>query len=677
MKKNLLYCLFSLPCFFSLANPSDSLIQLLSTKLPDTTKLVVLKELLYLNNTSDPSQAIFYGQQGLSLAKKIADSKAEIQFLNNLGIAYYGMGDYEKTLTYFLSVLENETNAGNPQSLSRAMNNVGIIYDEIGRLDKAADFYEKSLKIKKELNDSAGISNTMSNLGLVYMKMDKPELALTYFRACLILDKSMDYDRGIYNSLHNIGLYHKDYGNADSAVFYMKASLQRVPENEDHYDKTFIVKSLAESLLKQRDFQEALLYFEQAIALAKKIESPEVLKEAYKGIAAIYEVNGDYQRALLAFKNFKLLNDSIYNLDLNQKVSRLEKNYEIKSKEKEIELLTNKAALTEVQLSRRKNTNNFLIVLGVLLGITLVVIYNRYQLKIKANTQLSQKNEEITLQKTEIKENRDEIEAQRDSILEQKQALEEASSEILKSIWYAQNIQQAILPDLNKISDHFTDFFLLYMPKSIVSGDFYWFTEKKGRIYFALADCTGHGIPGAFMTVMANDLLKSIIIQRDVDDCAAILQLLDEEVINSLQYKENSSSDGLDIALICIDKKNELLHFSGASMNLLYHQNNSWAAYKGERFSIGGFKDPNLKKSKSIEINYLKGDQFYIYTDGYVDQFGGANDKKFLKKRLLPLLEQLKDSPFSTQKNELEKSILEWKGNQEQTDDIAFVGIKI
>lgn len=673
----LLFLFFVLP-YISFANEkTDSLQNVLKQDIEDSIRINIYKELLYNLSTSEPSQAIFYGQLGLDLAKKIEDDYSEIQLLNNLGIAYYGLGAYEKTLEYFLKVLELEKDLDNLPSLSRAMNNVGIIYDEIGRLDKSAYYYEKSLKLKETFQDSIGISTTMSNLGLLYLKMDQPQKAIKYFRKCYSMDKKLSDVVGIYNSMHNIGIYHKDYGDKDSAVYYIEKALLAVPKGEKHFDKTYIIKSLAESYLEVKDYKNARKYFERAINSANEVEALDVLKESYKGLSEIHEYNGQFEKSLKAYKQYKTLNDSIFNQDFNSKVSQLEKNFEIQSKEKEIQLLTNKAEITNLQLVRRKNTNYFLIVLGLMLAIVAFISYNRFQIKNKSHKLLQQKNDEINLQKSEIKENRDEIEAQRDSILGQKQALEEASSEIMKSIWYAQHIQQAILPDLNKINSAFHEFFMLYMPKSIVSGDFYWFTQKEDKTFFVLADCTGHGIPGAFMTVMANDLLNSIIIQQDVNDCARILHLLDEAVLNSLQYKGNSSSDGLDIALICIDSKTQELTFSGAGIDMIVFQKDEWSTYKGERFSIGGFKDATFKTPKNIKLEVKEDTQLYIYTDGYVDQFGGKEDKKYMRKRLNLLLDEIKILPFDQQKSKLEKAIIDWKGDQEQTDDIAFTGIRI
>ncbi|WNB17051.1 tetratricopeptide repeat protein [Marivirga arenosa] len=671
----LLFYTFLLP--LAAISQTDSLKNLLKQDIPDNTRIHVYDELLYSLSTSEPSQAIYYGNKGLELARKNNDKISEISLLNNLGISYYGLGDYEKTLDYFLQVLDIEKDLDNPTSLSRAMNNVGIIFDEIGRLDKSTEYYEKSLEIKRELKDTAGISNTMSNLGLLYLKRKIPEKAIDYFRQCYNIDKRQNNTVGIYNSLHNIGIYHKDFGNDDSAVYYLEKALLAVPTGEQNYDKVYIIKSLAESYLNIDDLKNSERYFKIAIEAAKSIQALEVLKQAYKGLSNIYEQKNEFEKSLKAYKNFKLLNDSIFNQDFNNKVSQLESNFEIQSKEKEIQLLTNEAEITNLQLTRRENSNYFLAALGILLSVLAFISFNRYQIKNKAHKQLEIKNDEINQQRSEIKENRDEIAAQRDSILEQKQALEEVNAETLKSIWYAQHIQKAILPDINKIRSVFHEFFMLYLPKSIVSGDFYWFTERNNKIYFALADCTGHGIPGAFMTVMANDLLTSIVNQQGVEDCAEILYKLDQTVLNSLQYKENSSNDGLDIALLCFDLKNRNLSFSGASMDLLIYQDKGWHTFKGERFSIGGLKEPNQKQAVSLNIDLKEDTHIYIYTDGFVDQFGGEFDKKFMRMRLRSLLDEIKLLSFEKQKEKLEHAILEWKGNSEQTDDISITGIRI
>lgn len=655
---------------------NDSLQLLLEKPHSDSSKLAILKELVYENNSIEPSKSILYGLEALSLARDLEDINSEIYLLNNIGIAYYGLGDYEKTLEYFILVLEKEDKLENPQAQSRALNNLGIIYDEIGMSAKATTYYEKSLRIKEDLNDTSGISNTLSNLGLVYLKMELPDSAIECFRKCLKIDSSTNNLTGIYNSLHNIGLYHLNFQNKDSAVFYMAKSYDAVLKEEINYDKAFIIKSYAKALSENKDFINALEKYNQAIELAKKISSPEILKEAFKGISEIQEINGNYQEALKFYKLHKAFNDSIYNSDFNKQISRLEKNHEIKEREKEIQLLKNEAEITGLQLSRRKNTNYFLYAIGILLAVTATISYNRYQLKKKANLLLEQKNIEIEIQKDEINSQKGEIEAQRDNILDQKYSLEEASNDIMESIWYAQNIQNAILPDLSQISKNFKDFFMLFLAKSIVSGDFYWYTEKDNKHYFAVADCTGHGIPGAFMTVMANDLLNSIIIQQNITNCSEILQTLDYEVMNSLQYKENSSNDGLDIALLSIDLINNKICFCGACMNLLLIRNNELHEYKGQRFSIGGFTDTALKKPVNQQIDIIDGDQVYLYTDGYPDQFGGPDDKKFMLQNLKNLICDINNLSMVEQKHYLNKAFLEWKGDNEQTDDICIAGIR-
>ncbi|SMG10069.1 Serine phosphatase RsbU, regulator of sigma subunit [Marivirga sericea] len=656
---------------------TDSLRNLLETNLHDSSKLQIYKELLYSFSTSDPSQAILYGTKGLELAQKKTDKLAETQFLNNLGIAYYGLGDYEKTLNYFLQVLKMEKDRQSPQALSRAMNNVGIIFEEIGRLDRAAEYYQQSLKIKEEFSDSLGISNTMSNLGLLFMKRELPEKAIKYFRASYKIDKDFEYTVGIYNSLHNIGVYHKDYGDVDSAVYYIERALLAVPTGQKNYDKAYIEKSLAESYLKKEEFAQAEKYFKRAISSGAEVKAIEVLKSSYNGLSTIYELKQQYKQSLLAYKKYKKLNDSIFNQDFTAKVSQLEKNFEIDSKEKEIQLLKTKAEITGLQLIRRENSNYFLIVLGILLAVLALISYNRYNIKNRAHRLLKLKNDEINLQKAEIQENRDEIEAQRDSIIAQKLALEEATADTTNSIKYAQNIQRAILPDLKSVKSAFNEFFMLYLPKSIVSGDFYWFAQRKHKTYFALADCTGHGIPGAFMTVMANDLLNSIVNQQGIEDCAEILKILDRSVLNSLQYKENSSNDGLDIALLCFDQQRQEVNFAGASMDLIVFQDDNWELIKGQRFSIGGMVDSFDKKARNITLKVKQDMQIYIYSDGFVDQFGGAENKKFMRKKLMALLDEIKLRPFTEQRAQLRKSILDWKGEHEQTDDISIAGIRI
>lgn len=264
-------------------------------------------------------------------------------------------------------------------------------------------------------------------------------------------------------------------------------------------------------------------------------------------------------------------------------------------------------------------------------------------------------------------------------ISKQKDEIEEQKKQIMDSIHYARRIQDAILPSDDFVKKTLPDSFVLYKPKDIVSGDFYWATEKDGKSIFAVVDCTGHGVPGAFMSIVGSNNLNHAVNVVGARKPSDILDALNEGVTHSLRQREatNSVKDGMDIALCSIDYKNKKMEFAGA-YNPAYHvRNGVLIEISGDKFPIGAFIGEELKKFKNHEIDLLPGDSIYIFSDGYKDQFGGENGKKFLAKRFRDLIIEIGTRPMHEQKEQLDKTIEFWMSNHSQVDDILVVGVRI
>jgi ligand-binding sensor domain-containing protein/serine phosphatase RsbU (regulator of sigma subunit) len=280
--------------------------------------------------------------------------------------------------------------------------------------------------------------------------------------------------------------------------------------------------------------------------------------------------------------------------------------------------------------------------------------------------------EEKVIERTqEIQVQKNEIELQRDMI-------EEKNTNITASIKYASHIQNAVLPPLELINRLLPENFVLFRPKDIVSGDFFWIAEKDGKVVFTVADCTGHGVPGAFMSFLGITLLNSIVNIQGVTDADRIVMDLRERIIHSLQQsrKESLSYDGMDIALCVLDPRRNVIQYTGGMSNLVYIRDGKLEVIKADRFSVCySLEEPCPFKMHEIELK--KGDVFYLFSDGYKDQFGGEFDKKYLVPHFhLALLESHK-LPMQEQKAILEGKLIEWMKNTEQTDDVTVMGIRI
>jgi serine phosphatase RsbU (regulator of sigma subunit) len=275
------------------------------------------------------------------------------------------------------------------------------------------------------------------------------------------------------------------------------------------------------------------------------------------------------------------------------------------------------------------------------------------------------------------KESLEELVKQRTKEIEkQKQEIEKINKDITDSIEYAKRIQTAMLPLESNIAIHLKDYFILFKPRDIVSGDFYWFSHKNNKTFIAAVDCTGHGVPGAFMSMIGAEILTTIVNNQEIDDAAQILELLNKYIRTALKQDATENQDGMDMALCVIDKKNNTLEFAGAKNPLLYIHNNQIFKIKGNRQSIGGFQFGDFKKHI---IKYQSPTWFYIFSDGYADQFGGNPEKpeKFMVKRFKNLLLKIHQKPLEEQKNILDKEISNWMKNLRQTDDILVIGFKL
>jgi serine phosphatase RsbU (regulator of sigma subunit) len=311
----------------------------------------------------------------------------------------------------------------------------------------------------------------------------------------------------------------------------------------------------------------------------------------------------------------------------------------------------------------------FFIILSVLLAGLGYYIYRGYRQKKQSNLALKEKNMHIVQKNREILKQNEEIEQQRNEITLQKQ-------HIMSSITYAQRIQSAMLPDENALQQLPVDHFVLYLPKDIVSGDFYWTSQNNRYSYLAVADCTGHGVPGAFMSMMGISFLNEMVRHNDQITPSRMLDKLREHVITALRQsgEEMDAKDGIEMALLRIDNLNQQILFAGANLSLIKIRNGETETIKGTRMPL--CHHPIMNPFEEISVDVKAGDCFYAHSDGFVDQFGGTDHKKFLSKRFRELLLSIQPLSMSEQRESLQKAFVEWRGNTEQYDDVVVVGLR-
>lgn len=286
---------------------------------------------------------------------------------------------------------------------------------------------------------------------------------------------------------------------------------------------------------------------------------------------------------------------------------------------------------------------------------------------------------ESSISKRQVKREKQAMESLHAELKQAYVEIEQMHKDITDSINYAKQIQEAMLPETGLLEKYIPKSFIIYKPKDIISGDFYWFNEVAGKIVVVVADCTGHGVPGALMSMVGNNLLNDIVSAKKITRPGKILSELDAGVRKLLKQdvRGNKTQDGMDITVCSIDKKTKTLEFAGAKHHLFYFRERKLELIKGDRMSVGGFQTEAKRTYTNHKIHYTAGDTLYMFSDGYADQFGGRKDKRMQTKNLVKLIQSTLALGLQEQEDLLLEWFSKWKGSQKQTDDILLIGMQL
>ncbi len=555
--------------------------------------------------------------KSLKLLEKLNDKPSIAACLNNIGLLYQDQKNYSKALEYYKKSLNTKEDLGNEKSIAVSLNNIGSLYFDQDKFIEAEEFFFKSLTKRKKINDKQGIAQSLTNLAALSRKQKQYTTSLTYLTQAHAIQLEINDNIGIINTMSSIG------------YIYI---LQNKPE-------------------KAKDILET------SYQLAKEIGSPALIKDATAGLSSVYKDLNQYEKAYPLIIEHYRMSDSILNVDNSRKLTQIGLQYEFEKKLHKNELAQVKKNLEhEIEIKDQKFiTYSFAIGLGALIILTIVIL--------KALNAKKIANQKITKQKIEIEEKSDKLEL--------------ALENITDSVKYAKRIQQALLQEEKQTSKLFPKHFIYFKPKDIVSGDFYWSYEKEDFFYIAAVDCTGHGVPGAFMSMLGISFLNNINSQKTILSPAEILNELRSKVIEELHQtnKDWSSRDGMDISLVRINTKNLSIEWAGANNSLIIITNENLTEIKANRFAIN--YSENLEPFTNHKFQLKKDDQIYLFTDGYADQFGGEKEKKFKYNNLKALLLKIAQEPLGKQKDILSNTFNNWMGNLDQIDDVCIIGLKI
>ena len=580
-----------------------------------------------------------------------------------IGLVHWDQGAYEKALEYFFKSLKINESIGNKNGILSCYNNIGCVYRDEGLYNKATGYYDKSLKICIESDYKRGMSLCYGNLGLVNMELGKgtteKKLKKEYF------DKAIEYFLKSMEISKKLG---------DKSVIAQNNILIGV-----------LYSQLGEH---KKAIESCTLGIELAISIGEL----NILKEAYFDLSDIYANAGDFRKAYDTHLLFSQLNDSLFKSNNRKRFAEMQIMHEMDNKEKKIQLLNKDKQIQESEIKKQTFLRNSFIIGFMLLLILAFLIFNRYQIKKKANNELAirnqlilqqkneleQKNELLYSQNTEIVVQGEEILSQRDELAIKNELLTHNNKVITDSIEYAKHIQEAILPDISLMKDWLIDAFLLFRPKDVVSGDFYWIYKTEDVFFIALADCTGHGVPGAFMSMIGNTLLNKIVIEKKILIPSGILNELHNDLLYSLTQSGKLFENSMDISLCRIDLKKRKATFSLANQRAYVIQGGTLSALSGSLFSTGEIFPKNHNVIfEDFEILLEKETTVYLLSDGYTDQYSETESKKFGLPRFEKILKEIVDLSIPEQRERLNSLMGEWIGKGKQTDDITVIGFKI
>lgn len=646
---------------------------------------------------SNYHQAFNAYKEALQLNQKLEDHPEIARTLVNLGTIYNLFGNYQKSIEYFLKALALYENIGDVEGVAWTSLNISRMFNRLGLHEKAMQYAETALNNYREVEvkkgNSTGVTLSLTELGNIYYYLKTYNKALEYFETVLEINTKTKNIHGKAANLLAIGIINSQMGNLDEAENNFQMALALKIQLNDSIDLSSLYRHLGANAVKKGNNKEGIRYLNMGLAIAQKQKLLSDIKDCYQSLSISFASLNNYQKALYYQVLYSQLKDSINAGD----IARLEMQYDFDKREKEQEIINQqKEAIQEVKLERQRTISGFIALAFILTLLLAGVIFYYYREKKKINQVLLEHNLEIERQKNEIENQKQEIEAQRDLATRQRDQIADQQRQITDSIRYASRIQNAVLPRESTIRELINDFFIIYKPKNIVSGDFYWISKlEDGKLVVAISDCTGHGVPGAFMSMLGITHLKELTSVAHHVHAGDLLFKLRKLIINSLNQtgNEGDSVDGMDMSLVLIDKINKKIEYAGAYLPIficrekqlekIHDADDQIDSDNFELFEIRGNKMPigyhptGELPFDNHSINIFPDDSIYMFSDGYSDQFGGPSNSKFLLSNFKKLILNLQHFSMQDQKRVLDQTIEDYRGTQKQVDDILVMGFKV
>jgi serine phosphatase RsbU (regulator of sigma subunit) len=610
-------------------------------------------------NQGNYAAAIENHLTALQYAKQSGQKKVIAGVYGNIGNVYVLIGDLKKGIENLLESQKLFEDEKQTVSIGINLANLASLYMKIMEFDVAISYYEKSMKIKEETGDKNGVAMAAKGIGSAYMQKKDYAKALGYYEAALNA-VTAEGDKKLVSSVYMEVAYVKyKLGRKEEGIKDINEAIRIKKAMGDKHGLGITYAKYSDMMLQEGKTQEAEKYIKMSLKLGEETGTIPLQAEMHAELYRLYKKNGTIAKALLHYEKHVELLDSMSESENQKVIEQKQMQYEFAKKTMADSIRHNselKAGELEIGKKnaelKHERSQRFLLYGGIIFLLVMAAIVG------VAYRNKKRDNKEIQLQKTEI--------------VKQKEIVEEKQKEIVDSINYAKTIQYALLANEDMLKKNIPDYFILFMPKDIVSGDFYWATKKNERFYLAVCDCTGHGVPGAFMSLLNISFLNEAVNEKNISEPSEVFDHVRRRLIENVS--QGGGQDGMDGILLWIDPKNDWVKYAAAHNHPIVVNRNKATEFPADKMPVGKGELTNSFRLFNLPVE--KGDTIYLSTDGYSDQFGGPKGKKFKYKKMVEEFIKVSTHPMPEQKNILQSAFTGWKGGLEQVDDVCVMGIR-
>ncbi|MFI5203732.1 MAG: tetratricopeptide repeat protein [Flavobacteriales bacterium] len=627
----------------------------------------LMNDISYEYLDDDVNQALFYAQKAYEKAVQLRNPLLIMRSLGQMGNAYMQQRKNLLAIECFIKTSKYAEKLKDSARICILNHNICILYVRITKGALARKYLTVSLNYMPAKTPPEEVASSQLLLGSLYYGEKKYKEALVTFQKALQLYEKSDNPNRTAHAYINIGIIKAETGEMNEAIKNLIRAYEKFILLKEKGRAGQALFRLADTYLKMKNYDKAFGYHEQAmryINYQMNSGNDFDLKKYLERIGKAYVEKGNVAKAnevlatALSLYHRSLRNvDSIINNEREQAFAEMAIKYDTEKTERENKIQKLTLDKQDADIKQQRLYIIFGVCGAILMAGLVFLFWRSYHITKKSNRK-------IEAQKTQIERQRDEIQAK--------------NHEITSSIEYAKSLQAAILPFDHTIKKHLPDSFVLWLPRDIVSGDFYWFYEKDDIIYYAVADCTGHGVPGAFVSMTCHNILNQVVIDKSITNPGQVLSNVNDQVCGVFKFDESGmkAQDGMDVVFCKIDKKNKTIEFAGALNPLVVVRNGEATEYKTDKFPIGG-RTPEGFSFNTQRLELQPNDWVYLFSDGYKDQFGGDRGKKIRSKNFIRLLSACSVMSHGEQRKYLLEFLQKWQGNFERVDDVLVTGFKI